>query len=156
MSASGSSGSGGGLSFPSELLGLVPFVGQLRDVGAWIRAYGSFRLAVLGVVLGYIVNGFLQIGRMFVDVVFLAADPFIQALGLAELGITFSIASAGSTLIGVLRDTQVAVAELVGVAGPAAPIIGAIIMAIVIVGAYYALKLVLGAIPIADTLNQFL
>lgn len=130
--------------------------GWLTSIQSAIEDWGSFRLAVLGIVATAIVNGVLEIGGVIVGAVFLAFDPVIQALDLSREALVAPLRSIGSGIYGLLIDAQVFAAELAGVAGPASPIIGSIILVGVLLGVYYGLKLVLGAIPIVDTINQFL
>lgn len=151
-----SSGSDGGLSLPSWLTSLKPYTGALSDVGESIQQWGNFRLAVIGIVATWIVNGFLDLWGYVVGAVFLAFDPVIGAFGLAEGGLETALGGIASPIYSALGSLTITVGEIVGASGPAAPLVGSLIFAIVLVGAYYVGKFVLGAIPVVDTINQFI
>lgn len=130
--------------------------GWLVSVKRAVQEWGSFRLAVLGVVATALVNGALTAGEVLVEAVFLAFDPLINAIGLTQEALVTPLESIGTGIYGLLIDAQGGAAELAGASGPASPLIGSAIIALVLVAVYYGLKLVIGSIPVVDTINQFL
>lgn len=147
---------GSGDVLPSWLTSLKPYTGALKDIGGSIQQWGNFRLAVIGIVATWVVDGFLNIWEVVVGAVFLAFDPIVGALGLAEGGLETALSGMASPIYSSLNDLTVAVGELVGASGPAAPLVGSVIFAVVLVSTYYFAKFVIGAIPVVDTVNQFL
>lgn len=141
---------------PAWLTSLEPYSDALKNIGKAVQEWGNFRLAVIGVVATWIVNGFLDLWSYVVGAVFLAVDPVVNALGFAELGLEAALGSVAASVFAFFTDLTIQIGDLVGVAGPAAPIIGSVIFAVVLVVGYYTAKLILGAIPVFDTLNQFL
>lgn len=130
--------------------------GWLVSVKRAVQEWGSFRLAVLGVVATALVNGVLTAGEVVVEAVFLAFDPLIAAIGLSQDALVTPLESIGSGIYGLLIDAQGGAAELAGASGPASPLIGSAIIALVLVALYYGIKLLIGSIPVVDTINQFL
>lgn len=121
---------------PDWMKGLEPFKSELKSIGRAVKNAGSLEKAVLGIITTWILNGVFGIIERLVALVWLAFGPLLEALGLAEGAVVDAFASVGDLVLGLLMDLQSTLAGLVGVAGPAAPLVGSALAVAVIWATY--------------------
>lgn len=162
---SGSTDGGGGwkiirvvkkLPIPNWLQILQPVSGTLATVGNKIKQYGSFRAAVVAIVAGWVVQNVLNVGTIIIESVLLAVRPLLNAIGLTEAAIIRPLQMTGRTIFGAFRSVNAAIADVTGVAGPAAPVITLGLTTLVLYLGYRLAVSLLGEVPVIGAITDFL
>lgn len=167
-SSGGSSGDDDGpliiirkIPLPNWLQALAPVAGTLKKLGAFIQnpseaSFPKFRAAVLSIVTGWIVGGFLDAGAWITAQILLATRPFLRAIGTSQQAIARAFGTVGFAVLNTLRTVNNAVIDTVGVAGPAAPIISAAVVGGTLYLSYRLATSIAGEIPVLSSIVDFL
>jgi len=138
------------------LRALVPFVDALTQVGYRVRQYGSFRNAVVAIVLTYIVNAFVNLSTTAINAVQLAFEPvadiFPTASGL--LGDAFSPAAIAITES--IGDLNTAFRSVAADAGPVGIIVLAAVATLLVIVTYRLVIGLIGELPGGSTVTSLL
>lgn len=139
----------------NPLSALLPVVGALRAFGDKIREKGSIRGAILSTVLAWAVAQIFQVTGIILESILLAVDPLLRAIGTSRDALMGAFSTAGQSVISVMIDVNQAVADVTGVAGPAAPIITATAATVSLYLTYRLLASIAGEFPVLSTITDF-
>lgn len=133
--------------FPAWLRGGL---GTLRDLVTDPKGF------VLGFVVTWFVGGILDFGRMAVDAVTLAFTPLLDAIGITEMSLIAATRPVGEAILGFWRLINETLVDVVGVAGPAAPVVATVVVLVLGYLFWRLLVSVAGEVPVASTIVDFL
>lgn len=138
---------------PDWVYNLRPLAMLASGTIAFLAAFAQNPVEfVTQVILGFIVNSFLQAGAYIVGTILAGFDLVVGALSVAQSLLVGAFGAAGLDILGALLSVQRMVADVVGAAGPAGPPL-AVLFAAVGIYALYRLAIALAVlVPGGDSL----
>lgn len=135
---------------------LPSWLEPLRQVAVLIERYGSFPRAIFALITGYILNGLFDIIGVVAGSVLFAFDLIVGGLAFAQGALVGAFGSVGIDILGAIAGVRQAFLDVLATAGPAAPVLAALLTVGVLVLLYRAAIALGSDVPLLGALLEFL